>query len=800
MRTSSPGLATSQLRSHGPWWHLGLYSLALCLFLPAAASRADIEDDIGRVEKQVELLEAKTSLIVQQYLRGESRALGSRHFEERLNDGQSLMLLKDYVRAAIIFHNLVQERAYKDHPGYADALFNLAESLFFNKNFIDARKYYQQILEDPRGRPFRKLTVVRLMQIALRIRKFDKVDEFHQRLVDEGMASAEGEYLWGKTLFIRNRLDAAAQAFGSLSPGQHFYMQARYFLGVIQVRRGEMEKALGVYSDLTQLKPKRKGDAEVIELAYLAKGRILHDMGRETEALDAFQFIEHTSPSFDDALFEICWTYLQLAEKQKDKKESQRWFLEAFRTLEILEVSTPDSTFVPRALLLKGHILEKMGKFDDAVEVFNKISNNYASVKQELDELVTEHDNPVQYFNEVAGRNLDSFDLSTYLPPVAVRWMSRQDEMSSALGVMKDLDKGRKFVSEARALLEKLDILLSNNKDRINLFPLLVEGAKRIIEVENSKVIVDRNLSRLEERIVMEYVSAEERSKFDQVRKDREKLEHKLDGLATSAKETASREERVRKRIESMEQAVYQSGIGLKGMKAQLSAMEEWIRQHEKELAGREEAIRDFREEIRRGWAMANQLKVELDRLKNELDTEKARAGLNYEAQSHEEKLRRAYTDALKNERKLAEQIHHRLGSKGSAQIDRINRLRMRSDKLRLDVVKIKKNIDERVDQEAKRLAVEAEQERTNLDAYEVELDRLSKESENLAGEVAFGALDEVREKFYRLVLDADVGVLDVAWSRKMETSRKITELTRKQAAERKRLHEEFKGVLEEVK
>ncbi len=798
MRSSFSG-EVSRRYNLFPCWKLGSALLALCVVVPVAA-RADIDDDITRVEKQVDLLEAKKNLIIQQYLRSDSSKMASRRFEEKLNDGQSLMLLKDYVRAAIIFHNLVQERAYKDHPGYADALFNLAESLFFNKNFIDARKYYQQILKDPRGRPFRKLTVVRLMQIALRIHKFDKVDEFHQRLVDEGLESAEGEYLWGKTLFIRDRLDAATQAFGSLKPGQHFYLQARYFLGVIFVRQGQMEKALGVYDDLTRQKPKRHGDADVIELAYLAKGRILHDLGRETQALDAFQFIEHTSPNFDSALFEICWTYLQLAEKQKEEKERQRWFLEAFRTLEILEVSTPDSTFVPRALLLKGHILEKMGKFEEAVAVFNKISNDYASVKQELDELVTEHENPVQYFNEVAGRNLDSFDLSTYLPPVAVRWMSRQDEMASALGVMKDLDKGRRFVSEARALLKKLDTLLANNKDRINLFPLLVEGAKRVIEVENAKVIVDRNLSRLEERIVMEYVSAEERTKLDEARKERQKLESKLDGLATSAKETASREERIRKRIESLEQAVYQSGIGLKGMKAQLSAMEEWIRQHEKELTGKEEAVRDFREEIRRGWAMANQLQAELDRLRNELDTEKARAGLNYEAQSHEEKLRHAYTDALKKERRLAEQIHDRLGAQGSAQIDRINRLRLRSDNLRLEVDKIKKNIDARVEQEAKKLSAQAAQERANLDTYEAELDHLSKESENLAGEVAFGALDDVRDKFYRLVLDADVGVLDVAWSRKMETTRKITELTRKQAAERKRLHEEFKGVLEEVK
>ncbi len=792
-----------RLRSHsGRGRGIAAALFGVCLLSGAwstPAAWADVDDDLVRVEKQVGLLEDKTQLITQEYLQSKALPGAGRRFEERLNDGQALMLLKDYVRAAIVFHGLVENPAYKSHAGYPDALYNLGESLYFNKNFIDARKYYRQVLDDPRSRPYRKLAMIRLMQIALRIRDFDQVDSYHQRLQSEGGASPEGQYLWGKTLFARDRLEAAKAAFSSVTPGQPFYLQSRYFLGVVQVRQGELEAAGALYEDLARQPAKKPGDAEVVELAHLARGRLLHDMGKEAEALDAFQAIEHTSPHFDDALLEICWTYVQRAEKAEAPEERKRWFLEAYRTLEILEVSTPDSTFVPRAHLLKGHILEKMGRFEDAAEVFAQVSTKYATVKQELDELVASHDDPVQYFNEVAGRNLESFDLSSYLPSVAVRWMSRQDEMGAALGVMKDLETGKRFVTEARALLEKLDTLLANEEDRINLFPLLLEGGKRANEIENALVIVERNLSRLEERVVMEYVSADERRALEQARKDRESLERKLDGLSTSAKQTATREQRVRKQIETLEQAVYQSTIGLKGMKAQLTAMEEWIRQNEKQLAGREEAIRDFREEIRRGWAMANQLQAELDQLANQLATEKARAGLDSQAQSQEAALRDRYTQALDTERRLAEQIHNRLGAEGSAQVSRINQLRVRAGKLKNKLNAVETSIKERVAQESTKLEEQAARERRNLDEYEAALAKLERESENLAGEVAFQALQDVREKFYRLVLEADVGVLDVAWSRKMQTTDKISDLTRKQGAERKRLYEEFKGVLKEV-
>jgi hypothetical protein len=234
-------------------------------------------------------------------------------------------------------------------------------------------------------------------------------------------------------------------------------------------------------------------------------------------------------------------------------------------------------------------------------------------------------------------------------------------------------------------------------------------------------------------------------------------------------------------------------------MKAQLQAMEEWIRNNEAKLAGKEEAVQDFREEIRRGWATANQLQSELDQLSTLLSTEKARAGLDSETLSEEEKLRQRYSESLKKERELAEQIHSRLGPEGTAQITRINDQRLRTDKLRRHLDQINRELDTKVKQKAEELQGQAQEEEKKLAAFERALSKLEMESENLAGEVAFQALEDVRKKFYRLVLEADVGVLDVAWGRKQQKTRKITELSRKQAADQKRLHEEFKSVLKEA-
>jgi tetratricopeptide (TPR) repeat protein len=786
-------------RTWGIRFHASVLGLLLVVGF-AGRARAELENEVVSAEKEMRLLEDKASLIEQEYINFDEKSSVEGNFESRLTDGQSLMILKDYLRAAIIFNDLVENQRNRNQPGYPEALFNLAESLFYNRNYIEARQYYRMVTEHPNGRPFLNLSLVRLMQIALYTNDFQKVDEIHGRLMKEfSTTTPESEYLWGKTLFLRKRDAEAATAFASLRTGQPFFFESRYYLGVVLVRQGKLEEALSLYTALIAEKPGTPQEKDIKELAHLARGRLLHDLDREVEAIDAFQAIDHNSPHFDDALFEICWTYLQRAERSDKPEEQSKWYEKAFRTLEILEVSTPDSTLVPKAALLRGHILEKAGKFEEASKSYTEIGQTYSTVKQDLDQLVVQHADPVRYFNELAGKNLDSFDLSTYLPPIAVKWMTNQADVKVALGVMKDIEAGQKYVVDARALLAKLDELLKNATDRISLFPALREGAVRTLEAENARVLLERGLAFLEERIINEKLSEAERQKFAQTRKERENLEQAIKSLSTTPMVSQSRDERIRQRIGVLEQSVYDSGIGLKGMKAQLTAMEEWIREHESELVGREEAVRDFRDELHRGWAIANQLQAELDSLSNQLAAEKTRAGLDSEALTREGQIRREYAEALVKERNLAEQIRSRLGPQGAALVARIDDLRLRTDRLHKKLQDLQRKLEDRVAERSETLKKQALQEEINLQQFEKSLSRLEGESKNLAGEVAFRVLQDVRQKFYQLVLEADVGLLDVAWSRKREKNQKIEELSKQQSAENRRLHEEYNSVLQEV-
>ena len=64
---------------------------------------------------------------------------------------------------------------------------------------------------------------------------------------------------------------------------------------------------------------------------------------------------------------------------------------------------------------------------------------------------------------------------------------------------------------------------------------------------------------------------------------------------------------------------------------------------------------------------------------------------------------------------------------------------------------------------------------------------------------IALNSFRRVQDAFYALILKADVGIVDVAWSRKADKSKEIQRLAQEKDRQIRFLDQEFKEVLEEV-
>jgi len=73
-------------------------------------------------------------------------------------------------------------------------------------------------------------------------------------------------------------------------------------------------------------------------------------------------------------------------------------------------------------------------------------------------------------------------------------------------------------------------------------------------------------------------------------------------------------------------------------------------------------------------------------------------------------------------------------------------------------------------------------------------------ESQNLGGGLALALLSKVTERFYDLVVQSDVGLVDVAWGLKDDRTSTVSKFVNDQKQELKTVEEDFRTLLEEEK
>jgi hypothetical protein len=90
--------------------------------------------------------------------------------------------------------------------------------------------------------------------------------------------------------------------------------------------------------------------------------------------------------------------------------------------------------------------------------------------------------------------------------------------------------------------------------------------------------------------------------------------------------------------------------------------------------------------------------------------------------------------------------------------------------------------------------------EKRELEAASSKLGGIVAESQNLGGGLAFAMLSKVTDRFYDLVVQSDVGLVDVAWGLKDERTSTVSKLINQQKLELKSVEEDFRALNEEEK
>lgn len=772
---------------------VALIACAAMLLAPATVSAQDLE----RIARQISSLEDQAAQLERS--QADEQVESPRRVEERLTDAELLFNMQDYNRASILYLDVVEN--HETHPGFPEALFRLAESLFQSQNYYGARTRYREVLDratQPGFRGYAQEALGRLIEIAIHLNEFDGVEAYFTRLsqLPPSDVTSATHYARGRFLYHQEDYAGATQAFGRVARDSDEYLRAQYHLGVIEVAQQRYPQAIEVFTRIGEAEPTTAEDRQVVDLSQVAIGALRLELDEPEAAIRAYQNVSRNSRVFDEALFQAAAAFSRLGDSTR-----------AERALEVLTVATPDSRYLPRAKILRGNLLLDTGRYAESREVFYDVREQYEPVRVQLEQALATNTDTTTYFQELVRANLQVFDISSFLPPLAIRWVQEEEGFRRAMETLERTASCRREVVDTERLLIRLEAAVAG-PSAVNIFPGMRQAAIQSTQIANELAQVRSRL------MAAEAQAAGGASGVADIREERRRLEQELRRLPTTAEGYQAQEDQARTGYRQLGGELARLNARIDRLQAMVVAIELYLRDTsaraaqasaEGEAAGpapeaapapiaaNDPGLAAFNAELQNHRDALASYRAELTELQTLVDTGQIQVGVGDERSVRDEQLRTRYNELVAREREALA----RAG--GGATLQRAEALFQRVEGVQRTLDAVDRRIVARAQGESQEVQDVLDEERTNLERYLVELASLETEAEDVIGHAAYENFQIVRDRFYELVRQADVGIVDVAWAEREEHRHRIERLSEESRRQLQLLDDEFSEVMDEA-
>ena len=709
---------------------------------------------------------------------------------ERFSNGEIHYLLGAYDLSALIFYDLVSTKEFESNGRYGDALYYLADSLYQLKNYLGARVYLRRVLalRSDRYKDALRLT----LDIASRLGEFNGIDDYinQARGLSGGTLPNELNYVYAKWLMKRTdvpaeeRIPRALTILQALSTqGGTVGLQASYTLGVGQVLLRKFDAAAETFKQTVALPKRDAKERNIHQLALLSYGRVLFELGKFDDAAAAYQAVDSENDLFAEAQYELAWTQV----RRKDLKRARD-------ASELLLMVADGTTLEPDALILSGTLQLKLAEYKEAIETYNNVINKYAPVRDELDALLAVNKDPVRYFEDLLARNNRTLDVSSMLGPIAAKWATTENEVAQAMLLANTLKDGRQNVADSQEIAGR--ILKALEERGLEAFPLMQEGYKRADVVDNSLAQAEAAFTLAEYALLEPLLSGDERTAATAAKVDVDALASRLASLPKTEAELTARNQKFKNVVDSTQLVTFGSYKEIQGLQAELAAVLKYYEDTRNSIEKTPEDERLFFEQLDAERTNLQGLEDEIAKLRSQLDEEKYNAN---SVLSGEEALRSDYLAALARLSTACQGARGRAGGDVRGLLSSIDSGRSQIPPILQRSAEAKRILRDRVAKRGQHIRDMVVTEQQLLSNYGSEVNTVSSSASNLVGSITFDSFKRVRQSFYDLVLKADVGVVDVSFTRKQDVTGKIQKLASQKDHDLKQLDDEFKDVLQDA-
>ena len=703
----------------------------------------------------------------------------------RVVDAELLYKLKNYSEAATILLDVVEK--YPTAQGYDDALVLLGECLFHQKDYLSAHRYLSLATKGQTGSRNEQRALQRLVEIALHTGDYDGVDEIFKRLenIPANQLEPSVPYVRGKYLFFRDRVEEALNAFNSIPSTSPHYLQARYFAATALVKKGDVAGAVAGFDSILKTKVTSEADKEIQDLAKLAIGRLNYQSDQFDKAREVYGTVGRDSKYFDEAMNELAWTSI----KGKDYKN-------AYRALDLMLLQNADSPKAPELRLLMGNLHVRLGNFSLANDAFMLARDQFDPIHLQLKDTLNKSQSDPKFFESLIGKGLEKFDISSLIPKAAANWVKTEPEVFRLVAMTEDVGDLQRGIRESEQTLARLEMAVAG-QIKVGIFPDLAGIRARSSEVLNQIVQLRQKFAAKMREMVIPHLAQDDKIRLEQIGVERAAAEAELKDLPMTTDALKDREKKARGDLDGLDGRASELSVLVQGMDAELVAIEQYFIKSKSDQKIKPEDIAQPVAGLRDAIV---ELRSANDRIRNEI-AEAAREATVAAATGDSDRQSIArLLSVMKKEREIFTNVRARLSGGDMRDFDTISNILERADGVQARLA----DLDGRLESTAQRRLGELKQqiarERTDLEAATGKLSGIVSESQNLGGGLAFAMLSKVTDRFYDLVVQSDVGLVDVAWGLKDSRTTTVSKLINQQKLELKSVEEDFRQLLEEEK
>jgi hypothetical protein len=339
-------------------------------------------------------------------------------------------------------------------------------------------------------------------------------------------------------------------------------------------------------------------------------------------------------------------------------------------------------------------------------------------------------------------------------------------------------------VGETETIISRLNAVLSS-PNPVAVFRDLRDHRERTTVLRNRVALTRKTLAAIDARATKQYDSGE----LEQVRARRRDLERSLGASPTEQEDIQKRQMLVVNQFSDLGRELSRLEVDLLGMEARITATDRFMTHSMK--GQNTESTNAVRAELVTQKAAIADYRKRMKELGLQIETGKLQVGVGDQDFQREAALRKEYNDLVERER----QILHGLGAQLDPQVDAAFQ-RVANVEVMLD--QHDQLIDAIVAERSNEMRQVLDEEGAKLTGYRTRLASLEGESEEVVGGIALDNYRKVRQRFYDLVLRADVGVIDVSWAVREEHRVRGEALARERARALQALQDEYRDIMDE--